>query len=90
MPLQGTFSVIDGVAQGQEGGEKTPNVESFTPTLNQTVFTLKTAPLEPDHIEFEVNGVEFDNDVHFVVDGLTITWQGPFSLDSNDRVKVTY
>lgn len=66
-------------------------VNSFTPTLGQTVFTLSFVPAgEP--IMF-VNGIQYLNTVHFTVAGTTLTWiplAGGFTMEPTDEVSVYY
>lgn len=57
----------------------------------QNTFLLTYTPVSVDSVYFEVNGVEYDQGVDFVVSGKTITWLNTvFTLEADDIVYIRY
>jgi hypothetical protein len=64
--------------------------DDFTPTANQTAFTLSQQPTEPATVTVYVNGVAYRPTFDFTTSGLTVTWLNTFPLTPDDGVSVLY
>lgn len=64
--------------------------EEFTPTLGQITFIVSDLPADVVSIEFNVNGVLYDEGDDYTVSGSTITWINPIVLKPVDKVIIRY
>lgn len=76
---------------GGGGGSGTDQIQDvFTPTSGQTNFTLSQTPLDTNDVHVFVNTVKYTNGIDYTVSGTSLLWTGPFSLDTQDALEVTY
>jgi len=65
--------------------------DEFTPTNNQVTFVLSSSPLDPSSVNFEVNGVTYDDVDDFTILGNTVSWlDTEFQMQTTDHVVVRY
>lgn len=74
----------------KSGNAKLPVVETFTPTNEQTVFTLTTTPEFPALCVLTVDEIEYNLNQHFtIVNGNELTWLNVgFELKNYHRLKI--
>jgi len=66
-------------------------VDKYTATAGQTIFTLTRTPGDPDGIPLFVEGVQYSSPDFFEISGTTLTWKDvPFALPAGARVEIYY
>jgi hypothetical protein len=79
------------VIVGGGGGGSAPWVkDEFIPTPGQITFILSGAPTEPMSLVLCVNGIEYDDVVHYTVSGTTVTWLNLFVLKTTDKMIIQF
>ena len=66
-------------------------IDEYIPTLNQTVFTLHIAPVNPDKSILSVNQAIMQYGIDYVINSATLTWINPsYTLDPGDFLQIRY
>jgi hypothetical protein len=80
-----------GAAQGPPGPGNVWAEDTFTPTTNQTVFSLSRAPSDALSLTVNVNGQSFTPGAGaWTLAGTTVTWVASYSLSGSDTVTIHY
>lgn len=76
---------------GPPGPPASFNTDNFTPALNQILFVLSTAPIDPANIILSINGIIYQQALDYTVAGVNITWLNTlFHLNPLDTIQVYY
>ena len=75
-----------------EVNQAAPVIDSFTPTLGQTVFTLSDTPINPDGFDLFLNGERRLRGTDFTQSGTALTWLDPLgeTLVTTDTLIARY
>lgn len=65
-------------------------IDSFTPTFGQTVFSLSQLPINPNAPFVEINGQDLKATQSFSISGTILNISLPYQLDSSDDLVVKY
>lgn len=92
---RGVYKTVGGVwvAELDTQTAPAPRRERFTPTNNQTVFTLAAVPTLAVNTTLLVNGNTYEMsapNAAFTLSGSTVTWTGPFPISATDSVVAAY
>ena len=72
------------------GGNTTQKQESIAVSNGQTSINLGDTPVQANGVEMFLNGLKQTYGTEYTVSGSTVTWSGPPTLSSSDRVDFWY
>lgn len=70
--------------------DKNFQIDSFSPAIGQTVFTLTQTPINPNNPFIELNGQDLKAGQSFSVSGTLLTITLPYQLDNGDDLVAKY
>lgn len=72
------------------GGHINWTQDEYVPTFGQVTFILSSAPIDVTSLEFNLNGVLYDDNVDYTISGSTITWISSITLKPKDKILIRY